>query len=181
MPYFSRLTDIVTCSISALLETAENPQAALVEIIYEMREGVAGAQRSVKTATENVSKLESEIGEQRKQVDYWIALAKEAINAGNDTNARRSLLRKHELQDLIAGLEQQLQAAVVTRNHLRTTQNALEARLADALRRQRDLGTVDETKPATEESITLRSLPTDRISRVETELEELKRQLEGSK
>ena len=36
MPYFSRLTDIVTCNLTEILITAENPAVTLREILYEM-------------------------------------------------------------------------------------------------------------------------------------------------
>ena len=50
MAYFSRLTDIVTCSLTELLSKATDPQQALSQIITEMREGLAGAERSVGSA-----------------------------------------------------------------------------------------------------------------------------------
>lgn len=180
MAYFSRLTDIVTCSLSGLLEKAADPQQALEEIIHEMKEGVAGAQRSARTASENVARLESEIGEQRQQVENWLTQARDALAAGSDVNARRSLQRKLEIEDLIAGLQQQLEAAVTTRDHLRTTYNALQARLSDALRRRQEMQPADTSEITASDSLTLPPKTTARQTRLEQEMENLKRQL-GSK
>ena len=61
MSYFSRLTDIVTCNLTQLLAQAEDPRAAISEIIQEMREGVAGAQRRVSTAVASEERLRLEL------------------------------------------------------------------------------------------------------------------------
>lgn len=173
MPFFSRLTDIVTCNLSSLLSRSEDPEAALEEIIREMQEGLAGAQRCTRTACDNVGRLETEIGSQHQEAQRWLTEAREALSRGAEEQARSLLLRKHEVEDLIAGLEQQLHAAISTRDHLRTTQHALEARLAEA-RRRRCAAEHAETRSdaAVEEQA-------DRVSRVDAELAELRRQLEG--
>ena len=183
MAYFSRLTDIVTCNLTSILEQAADPARALEEIIHEMQEGVSGAERSVKTSTGIVSQLEREIGEQRAEASSWIGRAQQALQGGDEVGARQSLERKHEIEDLIAGLEQQLQAAMSTRDHLQTMLNALHARLADARRRLQDLSegnqsTTERTQPvgaATAKTPT----ETTRKDRVDAELEELRKQLSG--
>lgn len=179
MTYFSRLTDIVTCNLSSILANAEDPQAALQEIIFEMKEGVAGAERSVNTANSHVSRIEIEIGEQRTNVSTWMKSAQDALTSQNEALARQALERKHEVEDLIAGLEQQLEAAISTRDHLRTMLNALQARLADAIRRgrQSDLGTESSTA-IMEETESTRLSGDDRQSRIEAELEALRKQME---
>lgn len=181
MPYFSRLTDIVTCNLSSLLEKAENPREALEEILHEMQEGASGAERSVRTAANNVARIESEIGEQRAAANSWLEQAQHALKEVNEELARTALVRKHEVEDLIAGLEQQLQAAVATRNHLNTMLSAIQARYADAHRRFQELdgdsvGEMESNMPA--RSVVSSSSP-DRAHRVEAELEQMKRQLEG--
>ncbi|MDB4802811.1 hypothetical protein OAH05_02660, partial [bacterium] len=91
-----------------------------------------------------------------------------------------ALERKHEVEDLIAGLEQQLEAAISTRDHLRTMMNALQARLADAKRRMKLLASGEdlfEENPS-EDVVQEDSIPSDRKSRVEAELEALRQQME---
>ncbi len=181
MPYFSRLTDIVTCNLTSILEQADDKKAALEEIIFEMKEGVSGAERSVSTAGKNVSQLEVEIGEQRAAIGNWVQSAQDALASGDESQARQSLERKHEVEDLIAGLEQQLEAAISTRDHLKTMMNALQARLSDATRRLKMLLNGED---ATQEEL-LEELPvesnagTDRQCRVDAELEALRKQMDA--
>ena len=145
MPYFSRLTEIVTCNLTALLDGATDREATLEEIIGEMQEGISGAQRSVRTAGNNVTKVECEISEQLIQSGEWMSKARQALENNREDLARQALSRKKEVENLIAGLEQQLHAAVSTRDHLKTTLHALEARLSDAQRRRTKAPEEEET------------------------------------
>ena len=52
MPYFSRLTDIVTCSLTEIMESADDPAATLKEVIDEMAEGLAAARRTATHSSE---------------------------------------------------------------------------------------------------------------------------------
>lgn len=180
MSYFSRLTDIVTCNLTQLLNEAADPKAAINEIVTEMQEGLAGAQRSVNTASNSEQRLKREIDEHRQSVASWTGKAKEQLAAGLESEARQSLMRKREIEDLIAGLEQQHKAAIATRQHLATMQRALEARLSEAVRKRDELGVLPEPTPPA--SLGRFSIPTatghnDRENQIDEELEALKREL----
>ncbi len=180
MAFFSRLTDIVTCNLTAILSRCENAEKALEQIIAEMREGVAGAERCVRTALTNVTRLQQEIESHRQDAKSWVERAQEFLKKNEEAPARECLQRKIEIEDLIAGLEQQLQAAIGTRDHLQTMMNALQARIAEAYRRLKELRgeCFSATQPASAskdaaefESEECRSV------RVDAELEELRKQL----
>lgn len=173
MTYFSRLTDIVTCNLTRLLAEADDPMAALQEIIAEMEAGMTGARRSMQTAQANEDRIRSEVEEHSRQITHWSNRAKEHLVAGAEDQARLALVRKREVEDLIAGLEQQLLAAEQTREHLATTFRALEARLAEARRRQQT-GT-DEEKSS--ENADQQSSNSVLSSEIEDELAALKREL----
>lgn len=179
MSYFSRLTDIVTCNLSKLLAEAKDPKTAIAEIITEMREGLSGAQRSVNTAAASGDRLKKEIDEHRMQVQMWTDKAKEQLLGGAESDARQCLLRKREVEDLIAGLAQQHKAAIATQEHLVTMQRALEARLLDALRRQTELGGPIESAPSNVPDYLSepRASGDARHREVDAELEALKQQL----
>lgn len=177
MSYFSRLTDIVTCDLTQLLAQAEDPKVAILEIVREMREGVAGAQRSVNTASASEKQLRLEIETHQAQVELWTTRAIDQIQGGSETEARQSLLRKREVEHLIAGLDQQHKAAVITEKHLSTMQLALEARLSDALRRQETLGVTPQS-PSVPHYLDARPAAKNGIHReIDEEIERLKRNL----
>ena len=183
MSFFSRLTDIVTCNLSEILANEEDPQAAIEQIIFEIQEGVAGAQRSLKTATKNATKIEQEIAEHTAEVERLGQQAVGALQQDDEAEARRLLMRKTEQGDLVAGLQHQLESAKNLVAHLTTTERALEARLHDAQRKQQQLlaGELDlEAEagkgPATQSSAA-EPVDSSRSQQIEDELTALKKQL----
>ncbi|MCH7988083.1 MAG: PspA/IM30 family protein [Planctomycetes bacterium] len=184
MRHFNRLTDIVTCSLTEILSSAADPQAALQEIIHEMEEGVAGANRSVTTAQASAERIERELEEHRAQIEQWTDKARQELSAGSEDAARLALMRKSEVEDVVAGLEQQQQAAITTRDHLSTMQRAVEARLAEAQRRLQQLETGQPPGEASlhmTETSDLASTATPNEARkqqIEAELDALKKELE---
>jgi len=177
MAHFSRLTDIVTCNLSSILAAADDPRITLDELVDEMQQGVAGAKRSMKTARDNEENLRSDMAEHQLQVEDWTTQARDLLTSGDEEGARSALFRKRELTDLIAGLEQNLQAAVATREHLTTTYRALEARLSEAKRRSSVLS--GATSKSTDVAIVTdeTSTPTPTDGGIDDELAALKREL----
>jgi phage shock protein A len=176
MPYFSRLTDIVTCNLTKLLEESDDPQAALQEIVHEMELGLAGARRSATTAQANEERLREEVDENSRLIYQWSGKAREALGRSEEDQARLALVRKREAEALVDGLKEELTSASETRSHLLRTMRALEARLSDAKRKLQAMtdGTVveEENRPDTSsvEDVTL-------DADIEDELAALKREL----
>lgn len=180
MSFFSRLTDIVTCNLTEILEKEADPHGAIRQIIAEMEEGLAGADRSVATARRNEERYRRELEDCGRQIEQWNDKARAALTDGNEGDAREALVRKSEVEDLIAGIEQQLQGAVSTLKHLSTTRRALEARLADARRKQLMLqsGTAAESpEPASVASAPATPPNESRSEQIEAELAALRKEL----
>ncbi len=191
MTYFSRLTEIVTCNLNNLLAEAADPAVAIREIIQEMEEGVGGARRSCQTAATNEQRLSTEMDGHRTQISFWTAKAREELGRNNEVAAREALLRKREIEDLLAALQQQLQAAAATREQLQTTLRALEARLADARRKEHELAAttaLQDTAVLDQQSTAMGSSPRradldvpvdrQRAAQIEDDLEALRRELQ---
>ena len=193
MNYFSRLTDIVTCNLGELLRTAADPLSAVRLILREMEDGIGGAKRSVATAAASEDRLAAEIESHRTQIAYWSGKAREDLLGQREDEARVALVRKREVEDLIAALEQQKAAARTTRDNLATTLRALEARHAEAYRKYQELIARSPVTELTETSLlesraagsskspveTTSSSHMDdlRASQIESELDALRREL----
>jgi phage shock protein A len=180
MSYFSRLSDIISCNLSALLADAPNRAAAVAKLIAEIEEGLAGAKRSVTAAAHSEQRLRTDLETHQSEIGIWKDKAREELVAGRDDSARHALLRKRELEDLVGGLEQQLAAATSTREHLATMLRAIEARLAEARRIeqqiQRPEGSSAPEMPK-DSSSTRNSVDRTRLREVEDELEALRREV----
>ncbi len=183
MTFFSRLTDIVTCNLSSILSKCEDPKAALEQVLQEMDQGLAGAKRSVETAARNVDQIRENQLEQQKLADFWLSEAKSSLKNASDDQARHLLLRRKEALALVAGLEQQLQSAVATHEHLLTMKKALEARKSEALRKHDELACgVVSSSPAIQARIDIsKSTISDQSEwdELEAELQALKKEMEN--
>ena len=192
MPFFSRLTDIVACNLTVLLDDSADKQATLREIVDEMQTGLAGANRSVETARRQEAELQSELATYEREHEDLLAQVKTQLAAGDEAAARQTLRRKKELADLVAGLRQQTESAAQIRAQLETTRKALSARLTEAMRRLEDLG--GESVPGYGDGFSdagLRSvvppevaghadeLERESADEIEAELAALKKELEG--
>ncbi|GAB5442592.1 MAG: phage shock protein PspA [Fuerstiella sp.] len=181
MPHFSRLTDIVTCSLTAILEESDDPRATLGEVIQEMEEGLSSARRVAKTAAANRSRLEQEIAEHKAQAEQWVQKAKASLQEGNEEAARDALTRKVEIEDLVEGLEPELDACESNYQNMLRIQKALEARYAEAQRRMSELtGQPSEVRLESETAVhAVTQSQEEKKSEVEAELAALRKQLDG--
>ena len=181
MPHFSRLTDIITCSLTEILNAAADPGVTLQEIIGEMNEGLAACRRNVQTSTDNGDRLKREIADYEAQIVVWKDRARQNLAEGDEDAARNSLRRKVEIVDLIAGLRPELEAAVSASQHMLRIQKALEARHSEALRRLEELtGQSPAISPESESSVLSSTAATQkRRSAIEAELEALRREMQG--
>jgi len=177
MSFFSRLTDIVTCNLTQVLSEESDPELAIGQIIGEIEDGLAGAERSVNTASASVERLRRELVEYTERIEHWDHQARQWVRKGDERQARLSLICRHEVEDLVAGLSQQLEAAEATREHMTTTLKALQARLAEAKRKKEQLEA--GKPPDAPDDTPSEGGPVDalRAQRVEDDLEALKREL----
>jgi phage shock protein A len=139
MSIFSRVSDIIAANLNALLDRAEHPEAMLAQVIREMEDGVSQARRSAAVAVAAERRLRREWDEHRSGVEIWTARARDALAAGREDLACRALGRKQEHGAVARSLEEQHIEAARLAESARTALHALEARLAEARRRQRTL------------------------------------------
>ena len=179
MPHFSRLTDIITCSLTEILKTSTDPEKTLLEIIDEMNEGLAACRRNVRSSMTNAERLQREISAYESQITQWKDRAKQSLSEGDEDGARDALRRKVEVEDLIAGLRPELEAATSASQHMLRIQKALEARHAEALRRIEEMtGATPSPRLESETAAVSASAASQlRASEVEAELEALRREL----
>lgn len=179
MPYFTRLTDIVTCSLTEILNESADAEVTLREVIREMEQGLSGARRSARTADSNRSRIQQDIREHTEQMEQWVIRARTALEANREDDARDALTRKVELEDLLDGLKPELDAAAKTHEHMLRIQKALEARHSEALRRLSEItGSPAEIQLESKTAIhAVAQSQLDRQNEVEAELAALKKQI----
>ena len=139
MGLFARLSDIVSANLHALLDSAEDPEKMLAQVVREMEEGLTAARQQAARAIAVERRFERELAEQRAGALHWHDQARLALSIQREELARQALLRKHEHESLAAEIEAQHAAARATSQEVRSALQSLEARLGQVRRKFRFL------------------------------------------
>src|SRR5947209_8420633 len=128
MGIFSRISDVLTANMNALLDRAENPERLLEQMIREMEQTHAWARRHAAAAIAAESSLRRDRDENRCQAEKWKARAREALAAGREDLARGALARKQDHDALATTLDEEFAESALAGQSARTALRALEAR-----------------------------------------------------
>ncbi len=120
MGILSRFADIVSANINALLDKAENPSKMVDQYLRNMTEDLADVKKETAGVMAEESRTRRLVDENNKEVAKYNDLAKKALVAGNEGDARIFLTKKQELESAGAGL--QMSAAVAHENAVKMRQ-----------------------------------------------------------
>jgi len=120
MGILSRFADIVSSNINALLDRAEDPSKMIDQYLRNLSNDLASVKKETAGVMAEESRTRRLVQENEKEVSKFTELAKRALVSGNDDDARVFLAKKHELEDVGAGL--QTAAAAAHENALKMRQ-----------------------------------------------------------
>jgi len=111
MKVLSRFADIVSSNVHALLDRAEDPGKMVDQYLRNLSNDLAAVKKETAGVMAEESRTKRLVQENEKEVAKFTELAKRALVAGNDQDARVFLAKKHELEDIGAGLQTAAAAA----------------------------------------------------------------------
>ena len=111
MSMLARFRDIVSSNINALLDKAEDPAKMVDQYLRNMSTDLAEVKKETAGVMAEESRTKRLVEENNKEVAKFTDLAKKALVAGNEDDARVFLSKKHELEDIGAGLQTAAAAA----------------------------------------------------------------------
>ena len=111
MGILSRFADIVSANINALLDKAEDPGKMVDQYLRKMSNDLADVKKETAGVMAEESRTKRLVQENEKEVSKFAELAKRALVAGSEEDARVFLAKKHELEDIGAGLQTAAAAA----------------------------------------------------------------------
>lgn len=111
MGILARFTDIISANINALLDKAEDPAKMVDQYLRKMTEDLAAVKKETAGVMAEESRTKRLVDENEREVAKYAELAKKAIVAGNDDDARVFLTKKQELETLGASLQTSYAAA----------------------------------------------------------------------
>jgi phage shock protein A len=137
MGIFTRISELVSANLHALLDSVEDPEKMLAQVVREMEDGLAAARRQAARAIAAERRLERELNQQRVAAEHWTDQAGKALQNGREDLARQALARKLEHVALAAEIEGQHHAAKATSREVRSALQVLEGRLGRVRRKLR--------------------------------------------
>lgn len=137
MGLITRMADIMSANLNALLDRLEDPERMLAQIIREMEEGLDAARQQAVVVVTGERRLVQELERAREAAAGWKTRARLALDHEREDLARRALARHLEQTDLAQALESQCAPARQTSAEVQAAVHALEDRLEQARRQQR--------------------------------------------
>ena len=136
MSMFKRISDIIAANINYMLDKAEDPEKMIKQVIYEMYDKIQEARSATAQAIAAEKQLKKELDANQQQLEEWRTKAMQAVEADSDELARKALARKREHEHILAGLQKQWESSHAAADNLKVQLQALQAKLAEAKRKQ---------------------------------------------
>lgn len=151
MGILQRFSDIISANVNALLDKAENPAKMIDEYLRKATRDLAEVKKETAGVMAEESRTKRLVDDNAAQAAKYEELAKKALLAGNEDDARVFLSKKQELESTGAGLQTAYAAAhenavkmrelhdklVKDINTLNARQQAVKAKMAVARTQER--------------------------------------------
>ncbi len=104
MSILERFSDIIKANINELLDKMEDPAKMIDQYLIDMMEDLAEVKRSTAGVMAEETRTKRLVDENLAEVSKYADLAKKALTAGNEDDARVFVAKKQELEKVGAGL-----------------------------------------------------------------------------
>lgn len=139
MGIFSRLSDIISSNINAMLDKAEDPEKLIRLIIQEMEDTLVDIKASCAGVMATKKKVQRELEEAQTRAQQWGEKAQLAVNKGREDLAREALLEKRRHRERAGALEKELSHCDALIEQYQADMVQLEDKLRAAREKQRIL------------------------------------------
>lgn len=111
MGILSRFSDIISSNVHALLDKAEDPSKMIDQYLRNLSNDLAEVKKETAGVMAEESRTKRLVDENEREVSKYADLAKKALVAGNEDDARVFLSKKQEMETQGAGLQTAYAAA----------------------------------------------------------------------
>jgi len=137
MGIFSRLSDIISSNINAMLDKAEDPEKLIRLMIQEMEDTLVEIKASCAGVMATKKKVQRELEESQTRARQWGDKAQVAVNKGREDLAREALMEKRRYRERTSALEKELSHCDAFIEQYQTDMTQLEDKLGGAREKQR--------------------------------------------
>jgi phage shock protein A len=139
MGIFSRLTEIITSNINAILDKAEDPEKMVRLIIQEMEETLVEVRTQSAKLIADKKELHRRVERIGREVADWESKAEIALNKDREDLARAALKEKKSAEEAAVAIEVDLEVIEQNLEKLSGDIAQLQQKLTDAKARQKAL------------------------------------------
>ena len=111
MGVLDRFNDIVKANINALLDKAEDPAKMVDQYLREMTENLAEVRKETAGVMAEETRTKRLVDESLAEISKYAELAKRALQAGNDGDAKTFIAKKQQLETKVGELKMAYEAA----------------------------------------------------------------------
>lgn len=136
---FDRIGNIIRANINDMLDSAEDPEAMLNQIIRDMNDALRQADSDIADQIAQQKMLEGDLADaQRKEAD-WGSKAELAVSKGRDDLARQALANQNDYTEQVALYTKQLEAQKSAVTELKAKRDQLKSKYDEAQRNKESL------------------------------------------
>lgn len=98
MSMLARFNQIIKSNINAVLDKMEDPSKMIDQYLIDIRQDLADVKREAASVMAEETRTKRLVDENQKEVDKYVNLAKKALTAGNEEDARVFLEKKVQME-----------------------------------------------------------------------------------
>jgi phage shock protein A len=136
MGILDRFTTIIKANINALLDQAEDPAKMIDQYLSDMLESLAEVKRETAGVMAEETRTKAKVDTNAAEVQKYGELAKKALQAGNEADARVFISKKQQLEASGKGLEEAYAVAHENAQKMRQMHDKLVSDIEELKRRR---------------------------------------------
>ena len=152
MSIFSRVRDLLSANINAMLDSAEDPEKMADEYLRQLNNELYEAKTNVASAMADATKLNTKETQYSVETDQWATKAEAALRAGDEELAKAALARKVQASKLATQYKEQSDAQDQQVEALQQALVQLETRISET-RAKKELIVAKKNRAQTQEAI----------------------------
>ncbi|MBK9944169.1 MAG: PspA/IM30 family protein [Kouleothrix sp.] len=152
MSIITRVRDLLSANINAMLDSAEDPEKMADEYLRQLTNELYDAKTSVAAAMADANRLNARETQYQAETEQWASKAEAALRANNEMLAKAALSRKVEASKLAKQYTEQSNAQDEQVEMLQKALIQLETRIAET-KAKKELIVAKKNRAATQEAI----------------------------
>ena len=136
MSILSRFKDIISANFNSMLDKAEDPEKMIEQYLRELTGDLAEVKRETASVMADEAKAKRNLIANQEEIEKYTALAKKALAAGNEADAKIFIKTKQALEEVGESLQQMYDVAASNSAKMRQMHDKLVVDLQNMQQRK---------------------------------------------